>query len=364
MNKKINLTRKIQLVVDSKDGDFIGEVYTKLRSWQNITFRAANFIVSHYYVQSQLKDFFYLTEDIRYKLGDQNKDENGAFITSRMNTFNRLLSQKYKGQIPIQSFASLINNLFPILNKQSAEYWSGERSVSNFKRDAPIYVPSRDIRHIKATEDGRNFRFDIFSIPFRTYFGRDFHDKRQLFEDAYKGKIKLCASTIKIESKKIFLLTSFQVEQQKTAVDKNIIAEASLSLEYPVVVTIGKYKYQIGNKEEFLYRRLAIQAARLRNLKSAKYNHGGKGREKKLKNVIRLDGKEKSYVDYKLHLYSRRLIDLCIKHGAGTLLLTEQQEKEVVAKEDVFLLRNWSYYGLKQKIEYKAERLGIKIINE
>ncbi|WP_158500264.1 hypothetical protein [Sphingobacterium sp. ML3W] len=38
----------------------------------------------------------------------------------------------------------------------------------------------------------------------------------------------------------------------------------TLSVEYPITVAIDKDSYQIGNKEEFLYRRMAIQAARQR----------------------------------------------------------------------------------------------------
>lgn len=74
--------------------------------------------------------------------------------------------------------------------------------------------------------------------------------------------------------------------------------------------------------------------------------------------------KEKRYVDSRLHLYSRRLIDICVKSEAGTLLLVNQTNKEEVAKEDEFLLRNWSYYGLIEKIKYKANMVGINVIVE
>jgi transposase len=53
-----------------------------------------------------------------------------------------------------------------------------------------------------------------------------------------------------------------------------------------------------------------------------------------------------------------------VKHGAATLILIGQQGKEEAAKEDAFLLRNWSYYALKEKISYKAEKAGIAIIVE
>jgi hypothetical protein len=35
-----------------------------------------------------------------------------------------------------------------------------------------------------------------------------------------------------------------------------------------------------------------------------------------------------------------------------------------MAKEDAFLLRNWSYFNLKDKITYKAARVGINVIIE
>ncbi|PWG77867.1 hypothetical protein DDR33_25250, partial [Pararcticibacter amylolyticus] len=144
----------------------------------------------------------------------------------------------------------------------------------------------------------------------------------------------------------------------------SVIAEASLSLEVPVTVKIGKEQFQIGTKEEFLHRRLAIQAARRRAQMASPYNRGGKGRKRSMKAVEHYRDLETDYIQQKLHLYSRKLIDLCVKYRAATLLLVNQQAKEDLAKEDEFLLRNWGYSGLKEKIAYKAERAGIEVIEE
>ena len=73
---------------------------------------------------------------------------------------------------------------------------------------------------------------------------------------------------------------------------------------------------------------------------------------------------EKRYVDQKLHVYSRMVIDFCVKHKAATLLLVNQEHKEEIAREDSFLLQNWSYYNLKDKINYKAAKAGIQVIEE
>jgi len=56
------------------------------------------------------------------------------------------------------------------------------------------------------------------------------------------------------------------------------------------------------------------------------------------------------------------LIDFCIKHEAGTLILLNQQDKIGIAKEEEFVLRNWNYYELITKIKYKAEKAGIELI--
>lgn len=74
--------------------------------------------------------------------------------------------------------------------------------------------------------------------------------------------------------------------------------------------------------------------------------------------------KERQYVEHKLHVYSRKLIDFCVKNEAATLILVNQEQKEEIAKEDGFLLQNWSYYSLKDKIRYKAERAGIQLVVE
>jgi hypothetical protein len=82
-------------------------------------------------------------------------------------------------------------------------------------------------------------------------------------------------------------MTLMKVACKKEAVvfGQGVIAEVSLSVEYPVAVGLGKSKYTIGTRDEFLYRRLAIQAARRRAQQGAGYNHSGHGRKRKFKSV-------------------------------------------------------------------------------
>lgn len=139
------------------------------------------------------------------------------------------------------------------------------------------------------------------------------------------GKVTIRTSSIQLERQKIFLLAAFEVENEKRDLDTNIIAEAWLSPESPVIVKIGKNRYTIGSKEEFLYRRLAIQAARQRVQSGASTNRSQHGRKRKMKPLQHYRTKERDYVNHKLHLYSRMLINICVQNRVGTLPMLKHE---------------------------------------
>jgi hypothetical protein len=311
-----------------------------------------------------VKDFFYLTEEIKLKLADEKKEENGILKSSRQNTTYRLLSNHFKGQIPTNILSNLNNTLISYFNKEKDAYWKGEKSLRNYKRNIPLPFGAEVISKLTRAADNRNFTFRLFQIPFKTYLGKDRSDKKKVFEKIISGAIKLRTSNIQLDKGKIFLLAAVQIEKEQHALDPTVIAEASLSIEHPVTVKIGSFEHAIGNREEFLHRRLAIQAAVNRVKKAVPFNSGGHGRKKKMKSLEDYRHMERRYVEQKLHVYSRMLIDFCLKHQAATLLLVNQQEKEEMAKEDHYLLQNWSYYSLKEKISYKAAKAGIQLIVE
>jgi hypothetical protein len=352
------------LLVNTKDKEVIKETYQKLYDWRYACFRAANYIFTHYYLQEQVKQLIYFTEDVRVKLGDITKDPEGILVTSRLNSVRKILASHLKEEVPMSILASLLMTLYQKYNSEKSDYMTGKKVLPNYKLNILIPFEGRCARRWMLAENEKDYSFKLFDLSFRTYLGKDFSDKKALLDKMAAGRLKLCTSKIQLKDNKIFLLAAFQMEKEQHQLDETIIAEASLSIDQPIVVKIGKYTYPIGTREEFLYRRLAIQAARQRVQKGIRYSRGGKGRKKKLGALDRFTDKEKNYVSSKLHLYSKMLIEICLKHRAGALLLTNQADREEATKEDEFLLRNWSYYQLKQKIAYKAERAGIVMIEE
>ncbi|EHM7982818.1 hypothetical protein MC916_004059 [Elizabethkingia anophelis] len=357
----ITLTRRIQLLIDVPIGEK-KEMWEKLYRYQNRCFRAANLIASHLYVQEMIKDFFYLTEDIQYKLADVNKDQMGIFTRSKTNTTARMVYDRFKGEIPTDILGSLNNTIQSVFSKEKGDYWQGLKSLRNFKKDIPIPLPVKCISKMRYDPEKKAFCFNMFAIPVKTYLGRDYTDKRLLMERFIKGEIKLCTSQIQLKGGKIYWLAAFEFEKEEHLLKPEIIAEASLSLEHPIVVKTGNIRVNIGSKEEFLYRRLAIQSSQKRIQDGIAYARSGKGKKRKQKALYKTENLESHYVSHRLHVYSRKLIDFCIQQQAGTLILKNQEDKIGIAKEQEFVLRNWSYYELQTKIQYKAEKAGIELI--
>lgn len=361
--EKIILTRRIQLIINCRDKEMLKAYYDRLYEYQRMACKAANLVNTHLFFQDRLKELVYLTSDMRVKLADAGKDEDGILNTSHMNSVYRTLSAHFLKILPSSTLSNLNQAVYRTYQSNRDLYWKGEKSIPNFRKHIPIPFSSRDIA-LREEDDGKSFTFSLFKIPFKTYLGRDRSGMRPLLRKIMRGEIPLRQSAVQVRNNKIYLLATLETEKQHHILDTSLIAEVSLSLEYPLVVKIGREEYQIGNKEEFLYRRLAIQAARRRLQIAASWNKGGKGRRKKLKSLETYSEKEKNYIESRLHLYSRRLIDHCIRAGAGAILLVNQSQKEEVAREDPVLLRNWSYYGLKSKIAYKAGLANILLMEE
>jgi len=359
---KIQLNRKMQVLIDLPTQEERKAALDKLYSWQYNCYRAANLIVSHLYIQEMAQEFLYFSEGVRYKLLDEKKSENGILNRSRMNTTYRVVSDRFKGEMPTNILSQLNNILMSAFLKNREAYWKGERSVKNFKRDMAFPFNKAGIQRLTYDEEKKIFRFRFFSIPMVFYLGKDHNEKSKLLHKLINGDIKFCTSHMKLEKHKIFMHAVFEFEKEEHKLQPDKIAEASLSIEYPIIVKIGRAKLTIGTKEEFLHRRLAIQSARKRveiGVTSAK---SGKGRKRKTKALERFKNAEYNYIQNRLHVYSRKLIDFCVKHQAGTLVLMNQEEKIAIAKEENFLFQNWSYYDLTSKIKYKAEKAGIELI--
>ena len=363
------ITRKIEIYIDCADKDEKKALYQRLYFWRDTVIRCCNLVASHKFTLDNLKDYLYITEDVKLKLADQKKDDEGMLVCSNQNIGYQVLSAKFKGQLPAAIFSAVNTIVHKYYNKEKGQYFYGKRSLRNYRSNTPIPIPKTLFYNFSYDAMRKNFVFNLlkdkeYAIPFITRLGRDRSNNRFIIEQMLQGSYPISDSSIMIDERKnkIFLLLCVQIPKQPLKPLAGKVLQAQLDIEVPIVMSIEKKTINIGNKEEYLYRRTQIQEA-LRRLQIAlKYAKGGHGRKRKLQAIDRYHLKEKNYISTKIHTYSSMLVNAAIKNRCEKIILIDQEKKEDEAREDKFLLRNWGYYGMIEKITYKAAKYGIEVV--
>lgn len=356
------ITRKIQLYIDyPAESDELKHAYEKLYKWQYIVHKAANLISTHNFIQDKIKELIYLTENVKVKLADFTKDEEGILNTSKMNSTYRILSEKFKGEIPTSILTALNSSITKTYNQEKKEYFSGKRSLRSYRRDLPIPFQANNVRNLIWDDEKKSYTFSLNGIPFVTRLGRDRSSNKTIIDRTILGEYKFCDSSFYLNKGKLFMLMVVSFKSEKVEVDPEREINAILDFDVPIIAKYRKNEFKIGSREEYLYRRIQIQGGLHRAQVAAKYNTGGHGRKKKLKSIERFKEKESNYIKTKMHQYSAQLIKFAINNKAGVINLLNLESVKEQTQEDEFLLRNWSYYGLIEKIKYKASMHGIEV---
>ena len=367
------ITRKIEVYVCESNKDLRKQYYDKICKCRDIAVKTANLGVSHLFMLDNTTP--YLSDDDRENLtflgcsGKKATKQNAPYVAA---------SEKFKGQADMSMLSSVLQNVSKMYNddKKKGGMWS--KSLRSYKANMPIPFKSSCYRNLRFTDhndkEGKPHNgsfFTLMGIPFQCKFGKDRSGNRIIMQAVVEGKYKMCTSSLQIDGKKIFLLLCVDIPKKVVKLDENKTLYAFLGVMNPIVCTTDiKQKgdidtdwnlWEIGTEAEFNYRRRQIQEAVKRCQINNRYSHGGHGRFAKTKAIERWRAVESNYVDTKLHTYSKMLIDLAVKHKCGKIALMNQLHREDAAKDDKFVLRNWSYHSLKTKIDYKAKMYGIKI---
>jgi hypothetical protein len=370
------VTRKIQVYACNTDAEKRKEDIHTLYTWRDLCRRGANMVVAHKYVQQNVRDFVYITDEMQEKFLVKDILVQGRGM-SEQNVTYRLLSNLMKGQLPADVYTTLNQNVANTFKETVKEINMGRASVRSYKNNIPIPFSGKSVSNIHWVEANNRFEFTLFGIEMACALGHDRSGNRVVLDRCLAGEYKICSSGLQIDDrkKKMFLLLCVDMPKQEVKLDEERVLYVTLSVDTPIVASLdrdalfgndSRRKVEIGTKEEFLYRRTQIQMALHNAQVAARYNKGGKGRKKKLQALERYHEKETHYVDTRLHTYSRMLVDLAVKQRCATIQLVNQEVKEQQAREEMeegepFLLRNWSYFGLKTKIEYKAKMVGITV---
>jgi len=390
------ITKKIECYVSETDPDLRKVYISTLYSWLADVRRAANMIVAHKFVQCQMAEFANIDDELRDKFlttkkfvfpSDILKKEKG---NSEQNSTYRMISSEFKGKLPSAIYNSLNQSVSKAFKETYELFLRGEASVRSYRKNIPIPFPANCISNLHEDELDHKIHFTLFNIPFVFKFGIDRSGNRSVIERCMNGEIKLCSSSLlfseaaasttsdKGKKHKMFLCACVDMPTKEVKLKKDRKLYAYLDVLVPIVCTTkddAMLGYDavdvndwltIGTKEEFNHRRTQIQEAMRRCQINARYSKGAHGRGKKLKSINHFHQLELNYVETKLHMYSKKLVTLAVQNQCGEIILLSQadREKDAVEKNkhgEPFVLRNWSYFSLKSKIEYKAKMYKIKV---
>ncbi len=381
------ITRKIQVVIDENKKKLHEKYLQQLLSWRDSVRKSANMIVAHKFVQQNIVEFQYIKNGMLADFGikDILKDEPGY---SEQNVTYREVSKKMKGKVPSEIYSSLNQAVKRKYNKRIKDYKEGKATIPSY-RNIPLPFMKKAFENLR--RDGEDYYMDFYHIPLKFVFGKDRSGNRIIIDRAVAGEYSFCDSSLMICDKKendkdnkLFLLVCVDIPQQKYQPEEGKVLYARLGMDYPMLCSFDKDAlcerragdqklpkeiFAIGTSDEFLYRRQEIQFSLQRAQKACKWTTGAKGREKKMARIRYWQSKEHNYVDTRVHKYSYELVKLAKDNNCEAIVLVGYKNLKRYAKENElddqkFVLRNWSYYSMESKIDYKAKRYGIRIAYE
>ena len=258
----------------------------------------------------------------------------------------------------------------------------GERSSINYKRTFPLMTRGRDLTFYYNGNDV--YIKWVNKIIFKVVLGNKGYNSEELMRTL--NKIIEGQNLLKNEkdkdikkeiSKKLYKVSQSSVEfdrnnnlilnltidipfKEEEGLVKGRTLGVDLGVKYPAYVCLNDDTYKrehIGEALELIKQRKQYQERRRRTQQQLKNVKGGKGRYKKLKNLNRLSECERNFAKTYNHMISKRIVEFAKKHKCEFINM-ENLTKEGFSDS---ILRNWSYYELQSMVEYKADRIGIKV---
>jgi len=167
-------------------------------------------------------------------------------------------------------------------------------------------------------------------------------------------KSKLGLMRIVEKSGKWYAQVSIKIPEQEEVNSENIMG-IDLGLKVPAVAvtSTGKTKF-FGNGRQIKYIRRKYQSRRKKL-----------GKLKKLSAIKKLGDKESRWMKDQNHKISRQIINFAIKENVSVIkleTLANIRKTTRTSRKNARNLHNWSFYQLQQLIKYKANMVGIKVI--
>ena len=274
------------------------------------------------------------------------------------------------------------------------EILRGDKSILNYKFNQPIDLHNRSVK-LDFIDGKFHVLLSLLNSKSKKEYGIDcpfkfevvVKDKstRTILERCIDSVYGISASKLIYNQKKKqwFLNLSYSFEKEADSLDKDKILGVDLGIAYPLVASVnGDYARllvrgdeikQFGSKAKARTAQISdcgsIEAfrrkteARKRAIRKQRPMCGdgscGHGYKTRMRPANIMADKVARFRDTFNHKASRALIDYAVKNGCGVI---QMEDLTGITKEANAFLKNWPYYDLQQKIEYKAKEAGISVV--
>ena len=239
----------------------------------------------------------------------------------------------------------------------------GERSSINYKRNFPLMTRGRSLTFYE--QDGEILIKWVNKIIFKVVFNARKENTLELQHTLQKilnKEYKVMQSSLEFDKNNNLILNltlDIPFKQEELFIEGRVLG-VDLGVKYPAYVCLNDDTYKrehIGEALELIKQRKQYQDRRRRTQQQLKNVKGGKGRGKKLKNLNKLGECERNFAKTYNHMISKRIVEFAKKYKCQYI----NMEKLTKDGFNDSILRNWSYYELQSMVEYKADRVGIKV---
>lgn len=305
-------------------------------------------------------------------------------------TYESVVEEEMKKLMPLcntQNVATLHQQLIKSnWKKLRNDILSCKANIPNYKIDTPFFIKNKNYKlrnrngyfvdiaffSLKGLKEhgykiGHKFEFQIDKLD---------NNKRSTLNKIIQKKYKQGSAQISISKKgKIELIISYEFEKDcnEILLDKNKILGIDLGITNVAVMSVfstnnNRYDYfnwkanVVDGKELIAFRQKYYNIRK--DLSSASKYAGegrcGRGYKTKMEKINNIRNKIANFSDTYNHKVSKYIVDFAIKHECAKI----QMEDLSGVTSDVYerFLKEWNYYDLQQKIEYKAKENNIEVI--
>lgn len=366
-----NKVIKIALICDQidKDGKDVNynDIYKLLWDLQKQTREAKNKVIRLCWEWSGYSSEYFKTHE------EYPKDKEIFGISLRGYLYDRIKGDYnlYSGNLSQSAeiaYKEYKNSLKDVLRE--------DKSIINYRENQPLDIKNKAIQLLYENDNffvrvalinkdkQKELNFKDCSVRFKLLVKDD--STRTILERCFDEVYTITASKIMYNKKKkqwyINLGYKFTKEIDKT-LDKDRILGVDLGVINPLVASVyGSYDRLIIGGGEIDKFRKRVEANKVQMLKQGKYcgdgriGHGVNTRNKPAYNI---EDKISRFRDTVNHKYSKAVVDYAVKNNCGTIQMEDL--KGITQNKNERYLKNWTYFDLQTKIEYKAKALGIEV---